>query len=229
MATVALPGGPTLSYREWGRPDGSVVLMLHGLGSSSNSWRHVARVIGEGFRVIAFDARGHADSDWTKEYSFEAMRDDVAGLMDVLGILAAIVVGHSMGAVTAYYLAATRPELVRLLVLEEMPPPDPAKPPRPMPRGPDPDGAVDWHAVIAMHRWRNAPDRSWWGMANKIPSRTLVVGGSRSHLPQDRMRTLADAIPNASFASVDLGHNIHTERPSEFLRVVEPFISWFAK
>ena len=67
------------------------------------------------------------------------MRDDVVGLMDGLGILGAIVVGHSMGALTAYRLAATRPELIRLLVLEEMPPPDPAKPPRPIPRQPEPD------------------------------------------------------------------------------------------
>ena len=36
MATVRLPGGPTLSYQEWGRPDGAVVLMLHGLESSGD-------------------------------------------------------------------------------------------------------------------------------------------------------------------------------------------------
>ena len=42
MATVRLPGGPTLNYREWGRPDGAVVLLLHGLTSSSQSWRNVA-------------------------------------------------------------------------------------------------------------------------------------------------------------------------------------------
>ncbi len=229
MATVAIPGGPARRYQEWGRADGAIVLLLHGLTSSSDSWRHVAPVLGERFRVIAFDARGHGDSEWTREYSFDAMRDDVAGLMDELGILAAIVVGHSMGALTAYYLAATMPDRVRLLVLEEMPPPDPAKPPRPYPRQPHPDDECDWRAVIALNRWRNSPPKSWWGLANKIPSRTLVVGGSQSHLSQDRMRTLSDSIPNAKFVSVDRGHDIHTERPSEFLAVVEPFISYFEK
>lgn len=229
MPTVTLPGGPTLSYREWGRADGAVVLLLHGLTSSSDSWQHVAPVIGERFRVIAPDARGHGDSEWTKDYSFTAMRDDVAGLMDAIGILAAIVVGHSMGAITAYDLAATEPERVRLLVLEEMPPPDPAKPPQSMPTEPDPDGKTDWHAVIAVRRWRNAPDRAWWDMAGSITSQTLVLGGEQSHLSQARMRDLSDAIPNATYTSTDLGHNIHEERPSEFLRVVEPFISWFAK
>ena len=47
--------------------------------------------------------------------------------MEAIGILGAIVVGHSMGALTAYLLAATRPDLIRLLVLEEMPPPDPGQ------------------------------------------------------------------------------------------------------
>ena len=122
MATVSLPGGPTLNYREWGRPDAAVVLLLHGLTSSSQSWRHVAPELGEHFRVIAPDARGHGGSEWMRDYSFESMRDDVARFMEQVGILAAIVIGHSMGAVTAYDLAITRPDLIRLLVLEEMPP-----------------------------------------------------------------------------------------------------------
>ena len=91
-----------------------------------------------------------------RDYSFEAMRDDVARFMEQVGILAAIVVGHSMGAVTAYDLAATRPDLIRLLVLEEMLPPDPATPPKPIPRRPDPRADYDWRALVAVYRWRNA-------------------------------------------------------------------------
>ena len=94
MATVSLPGGPTLNYREWGRPDAAVVLLLHGLTSSSQSWRHVAPELGEHFRVIAPDARGHGGSEWMRDYSFESMRDDVARFMEQVGILAAIVIGH---------------------------------------------------------------------------------------------------------------------------------------
>lgn len=229
MATVTLPGGTTLSYREWGRPDGAVVLLLHGLGSSSDTWRNVAPVLGEHFRVIAPDARGHGDSDWATDYTFTALRDDVTALMDALGIMAAIVGGHSMGAATAFYLAATDPERIRLLVLEEMPPPDPAQPPQPLPRQPEPRADTDWRAVIAVRRWRNAPDRSWWDLATQVTATTLVLGGARSHLPQDRLRALAEAMPSATFTSVDLGHDIHEERPSEFLRAVEPFISWYAK
>jgi pimeloyl-ACP methyl ester carboxylesterase len=229
MATVSLPGGPTLSYREWGRPDGAVVLMLHGLGSSGASWRHVAPALGERFRVIAPDARGHGDSEWTRDYSPELMADDVAGFLEQIGVLAAIMVGHSMGGVVAYAVAATRPELVRLLVLEEMPPPDPANPPRPYPRHSDSNSDHDWRAVVALRRWRNHPPNGWWEMADRIGSRTLVISAQHSDLPAARMEELAERIPRGSFVSVDAGHSVHEERPSEFLRPVEPFISWFAK
>jgi pimeloyl-ACP methyl ester carboxylesterase len=229
MATVRLSGGPTLSYQEWGRPDGAVVLMLHGLESSSASWRHVGPAIGDRFRVIAPDARGHGASEWTSEYSLELMRDDVVRLMEAIGVLGAIVVGHSMGALTAYLLAATRPELVRLLVLEEMPPPDPAQPPLTFPRQPELDDEHDWRAVIAVRRWRNNPPPSWWDLAGDIAATTLVVSGAQSHVDQDRMKELVSRMPHASFSSLGGDHSIHVDRPSEFLKVLEPFISRFAK
>jgi pimeloyl-ACP methyl ester carboxylesterase len=229
MAEVRLPGGPTLSFQEWGRPDGAVVLMLHGLTSSGASWRHVAPALGAHFRVIAPDARGHGRSEWTREYSFELMADDVVGFCEQVGILGAIVVGHSMGALTAYALAARRPDLIRLLVLEEMPPPDPATPPLPLPRQRQPGDDHDWRAVIAVRRWRNAPPREWWDMADRIPAETLVISGSRSHLPATRLEELSHRLPSGRFASLDRGHVPHEERPSDFLRVVHPFVDYFAK
>jgi len=229
MATVSLPGGPTLNYREWGRPDGAVVLLLHGLTSSSLSWRNVAPVLGERFRVIAPDARGHGGSEWTRDYSFELMRDDVVRFMEHVGILAAIVIGHSMGALTAYELAATRPDLIRLLVLEEMPPPDPANPPKPIPREPEPGADYDWRAMIAVYRWRNAPPATWWEFASQIQANTLVLGAAQSYLPQDRLEELSRRMPHGTFASMNSDHEGHEERPSEFLMPVQPFISWFGK
>ena len=229
MPTVRLHGGPTLNYREWGRPDAAVVLLLHGLTSSSLGWRNVAPALGDRFRVIALDARGHGDSEWTRDYSFELMRDDVVRFMEHVGIVAAIVVGHSMGAVTAYELAATRPELIRLLVLEEMPPPDPANPPKPIPRKPEPGADYDWRALISVHRWRNAPPPIWWEYASQIQANTLVLGATNSHLAQDRLRELSERIPHGTFASMNCDHEGHEARPSEFLIHVEPFISWFAK
>jgi pimeloyl-ACP methyl ester carboxylesterase len=229
MPRVRIPGGPEIHYREWGRPDGAVVLLLHGLTVSSEDWRHVAPVLGEQFRVIAPDARGHGRSEWTPEYSLEAMRDDVIGFMTEMGILGAILVGHSMGGLAAYAVAAERPDLVRLLVLEDMPAPVPADPPRPYPRHPDPDGAYDWQAQIAVFRWRNNPPQSWWDLAGRITASTLVIGGTRSTVPQGPLEDLANRIPHGRCIALDRGHGIHEERPSEFLAQVQPFISYFAK
>lgn len=229
MATVTLPGGPTLNYQEWGRPDGAVVLLLHGLGSSSDSWRRLAPVLGRHFRCIAPDARGHGGSDWTDDYSFEAMRDDVVGLLESLGVLGAVAYGHSMGALTAYLLAATQPELVRMLVLEEIPPPDAAVPPRPLPRRPPPQPGYDWRAQIAVNRWRNVDHPDWWGFAERVEVPALVLGGRQSHLPQNRLRDLANRLPDGRFEAFDLGHDLHEYRPGVVLTAVEPFLAPLAK
>lgn len=234
MAKVTPPSGLTVSYQEWGRPDGAAVLLLHGLTSSSDSWRHVGPVLGRHFRCIAPDARGHGESGWADDYSFEAMRDDVVGLMGSLGILGAVAYGHSMGALTAYLLAATQPELVRMLVLEEMPPPDAAAPPRPVPPRPGPrraqhGGQHDWRAESAVNRWRNLDHPDWWDLAERVEVETLVLGGRQSHLPQNRLRDLAGRVPHGRFEAFDLGHAMHQYRPGEVLTVVEPFLSPLAK
>ena len=66
-------------------------------------------------------------------------------------------------------------------------------------------------------------------MAERIPAETLVISGSRSYLPAKRIEDLSHRLPRGQFASVDLGHVPHEERPSDFLRVVQPFIAYFAK
>jgi pimeloyl-ACP methyl ester carboxylesterase len=215
--------GLTLGYREWGRADGPVALLLHGLGSDADDWALTAPGL-QRFRVIALDARGHGQSDWAASYELTDLRDDVIEAMDTLGVLAAAVVGHSMGGVVAYLLAATRPDRVRALVLEDMPPPLPAHPPREIPAGPEPGETCDWRAVAALRTWRNDPDPSWWDYADDIPARTLVVGGARSYMPQDRLAELARRVPRGRFVSLDTTHTVHGDRPGEFLAVVVPFL-----
>jgi pimeloyl-ACP methyl ester carboxylesterase len=217
-------GGLTLGYREWGRPDGPVAVLLHGLGSDADDWSLVGPGLGRRFRVIALDARGHGQSDWARTYELSDLRDDVLEAMDALGVLAAAVVAHSMGAVVGYLLAATHPDRVRALVLEDMPPPLPADPPREIPTGAEPGETCDWRAVAALRTWRNDPEPSWWDFARDIRARTLVVGGARSYMPQDRLAELAHLIPRGAFVSLDTTHTVHGDRPGEFLAVVTPFL-----
>ena len=75
-----------------------------------------------GVRAIAIDARGHGASGLPDEpIRYDGHRDDAALVLSELPG-AVVVVGHSMGAMSAAYLAATRPELVRAVVLEDPPP-----------------------------------------------------------------------------------------------------------
>lgn len=220
---LTVSGGLTLGYREWGRPDGPVAILLHGLEGAADDWALVGPVLGRRFRVIALDARGHGQSDWANSYELTACRDDVLKMMDALGVLAAAVIGHSLGGAVAYLLAATHPERVRALVLEDMPV-APASPQWEIPDGPEPGQVTDWQAVAAIRTWRNDPDPTWWDYAADIAAKTLVVGGARSHLPQNRLAELAALIPRGNFTSLDTGHCVHAERPGKFLAVITPFL-----
>ena len=220
---LTISGGLTLGYREWGRPDGPVAVLLHGLDGAADDWALIGPGLGRRFRVIALDARGHGQSDWADSYELTDFRDDVLKMMDALGVVAGAVVGHSLGAATGYLLAATHPDRVRALVLEDMPT-VPASPPAEIPDGPEPGQVTDWAAVAAVRSWRNAADPAWWEYASRIGTKTLVVGGTRSHLPQDRLAELAALIPRGSFTSLDTDHWVHAERPGEFLAVVQPFL-----
>ena len=228
MPTVQLADGPVLRYREWGRPDGAALLMLHGTTSDSTTWQHVAPALGEHFRVIALDLRGRADSEWPDDYSLPLMADDVVKFMDALGILGAVLVGHSSGALVAFLVATGHPDRLRMLVLEELPPPDAAEPPLDLPLGPDPAGRYDWKAVIAIRRWLNVAHPDWWDLANGLDAH---AGRRRRRGPfdQGRVRELAQAMPDATYVGLDLGHTPHAERPSAFLQVVPPFLAPLAK
>ena len=227
--SVALAGGPTLAVQEWGRPDGAVLLMLHGIGSSHADWRHFAPLVGQRFRVVAVDLRGHGESSWPGEYSLELMRNDVIRLLTELGIYGVIPFGHSTGGLVGFLLAATRPDLVRALVLEEMPTPDAADPPLEVPKHARRGETYDWRAESELSRWQNVSHTDWWQLAERISCPTLIIGGNSSHLRQDRLAELARRMPQGQYVSMDGGHDLHAHRPGEFDIVVEPFLDPWAK
>ncbi|MFE7120853.1 alpha/beta fold hydrolase, partial [Streptomyces sp. NPDC057654] len=71
-------------------------------------------------RLIALDQRGHGLSEGGGPFSTDEYAADAAALIEALGVGPLPVVGHSMGGLIAYALAALRPELVRALVIEDM-------------------------------------------------------------------------------------------------------------
>ncbi|MEU0195964.1 alpha/beta fold hydrolase [Streptomyces afghaniensis] len=80
----------------------------------------MARDLGDRWRIIAPDQRGHGLSDRPSDFSRHGYVDDAASSLDHLGITAAVVLGHSLGGVNAYQLATRRPDLVRALIIEDI-------------------------------------------------------------------------------------------------------------
>jgi 3-oxoadipate enol-lactonase len=96
---------------------GEPLLFIHGLASSSRSWKKQVPLFSQHYQVITFDIRGHGRSDKPIEpYSIELFASDTRELMRAIGISSAHVVGFSMGGMVAFQLAVDAPELVRSLV-----------------------------------------------------------------------------------------------------------------
>src|SRR5215210_3479894 len=81
-------GGVTIAGDSWGDPAGPLVILQHGGGQTRHAWRGTGQRLGSaGYHVVAFDARGHGDSDWAPDgvYGQDAMVDDLCAVLDVLG------------------------------------------------------------------------------------------------------------------------------------------------
>ena len=102
---------------------GEPVLLIHGFASSvRTNWIEpgwVSLLTSRGLRVVAFDNRGHGESEKLYErghYSAPLMAEDARRLMDRLAIPRADVMGYSMGARIAAFLALKHPERVRSVI-----------------------------------------------------------------------------------------------------------------
>lgn len=96
--------GIRLAGDEWGEPSAPLVILLHGGGQTRHAWKNVGALLaGAGFRAIAFDARGHGDSDWATDgrYGQDAMVEDLVSLIAAVGNPRVALVGASMGGGTS--------------------------------------------------------------------------------------------------------------------------------
>lgn len=98
------------------------VLLLHGLMGRASHWAATARRLSARHRPVALDQRGHGRSEKPAEgpYDREAYVDDAIAAIEQLGLAPVALVGHAMGALTAWQLAARRPDLVSALVICDM-------------------------------------------------------------------------------------------------------------
>lgn len=114
MAFVTL-NGVTLHYRHSGG-DGVPLVFLNSLGTDFRIWDEVIGALATTAPVLCMDKRGHGLSD-DAPVRMDALVQDVAALMDHLGLQSALICGVSVGGMIAQGLAAARPDLAACLVL----------------------------------------------------------------------------------------------------------------
>lgn len=107
-----------LYYRELG--EGKPMMILHGLFGFSDNWQTHAKKLAEYYRVILVDLRNHGRSDWSDEFSYEIMADDVLELCADLNLKDLILIGHSMGGKVAMHVAAKNEDILEKLVIVDM-------------------------------------------------------------------------------------------------------------
>ena len=108
--------GHRVIYRSGG--EGPVLMLLHGIASTSDAWREVLPWLAQRFTVVAPDLLGHGESAKPRgDYSLGAHASGIRDLMVALGHDRATFVGHSLGGGVAMQLAYQFPERCERLVL----------------------------------------------------------------------------------------------------------------
>lgn len=106
-------------YIAEGNPDNPAVVMIHGFGGSTFTWRHNIEAIADaGYYAVALDLPpfGLSDKSVDLDYSRSAFAGYVVGLMDALEIETATIMGHSMGGGVTAYVAVQHTERVERLI-----------------------------------------------------------------------------------------------------------------
>ncbi|WP_202739834.1 alpha/beta fold hydrolase [Acinetobacter sp. 'aerobic (ED)'] len=137
MAYVTTKDGVEIFYKDWGPIDAQVLFFHHGWPLSSDDWdAQLLFFLNEGFRVVAHDRRGHGRSSQVWDgHDMDHYADDVAAVVQHLGIKKAIHIGHSTGGgEVAHYIARHGEENVAKAVLVSAVPPIMVKTPN------NPDG-----------------------------------------------------------------------------------------
>jgi len=107
-----------LHFRELG--EGQPMVILHGLFGFSDNWQTHAKKLAEYYRVILVDLRNHGHSEWSDDFSYELMAEDLHELFDELDLKKVILLGHSMGGKVAMLFAQMYPEYLEKLIVVDI-------------------------------------------------------------------------------------------------------------
>lgn len=107
-----------LHFRELG--EGQPMVILHGLFGFSDNWQTHAKKLAEYYRIILVDLRNHGHSDWSDEFSYELMAEDLHELFIDLDLKKVILLGHSMGGKVGMLFSQKYPEFLEKLIVVDI-------------------------------------------------------------------------------------------------------------
>jgi pimeloyl-ACP methyl ester carboxylesterase len=112
-----------LFHKTYPNPNSTDYLfILHGLFGMLDNWHNMAKKLSAHFNIVTVDQRNHGQSPHSDEMSFELMAQDLAALMDHLGVEKATILGHSMGGKTAMKFADIHPDRIDKLIVVDIAP-----------------------------------------------------------------------------------------------------------
>ncbi|MBX3098736.1 MAG: alpha/beta fold hydrolase [Salinibacterium sp.] len=129
---VVAPDGTKIATYEWGDPDASTVILVHGFASSAlGNWNltgWVRDLLRAEFHVIAIDQRGHGASDkphHPEQYTMQLLSEDVLAVLDTFLLDEVQYVGYSLGARVGWKASRDYPHRITRAVLGGIPDGDP--------------------------------------------------------------------------------------------------------
>ena len=105
-----------------GQPQGSAILLLHGLFGMGSNLSMIARALIDEYQVHSLDLRNHGRSPDADHMSFSDMAGDVLAYMDGAGLSKVHVLGHSLGGKVAMQVALIAPDRVDRLIVADIAP-----------------------------------------------------------------------------------------------------------
>ncbi|XP_015112324.1 epoxide hydrolase 4 [Diachasma alloeum] len=119
--------GIKFHYVEAGEKDKPLVLLLHGFPDCWLSWREQIPVLSEHYRVVALDLKGFGDSDkptHTKCYKIDVLIDELHQFILTFGVNQCSIIGHDLGGLLGWYMAALHSEIIYKFVAISSPHPN---------------------------------------------------------------------------------------------------------
>jgi pimeloyl-ACP methyl ester carboxylesterase len=210
------------------RGSGDPLILLHGNGEDSTYFKHQIDCFQGAYRVIAVDSRGHGGSPrGTAPLTLMQFAEDLAGLMDRLGIVSAHILGFSDGANVAMLFALAYPGRVRSIVLNggNLCPEGLTEQTR-REIAEEYDQALAAHDEARLELLRLMIDEPHIDLAQlaQLDMPALVVAGTDDMIEESHTRLIAESIPGAQLAFVEGTHFVAAENPDAFNRVVGAFL-----